>query len=164
MGSLDDAAIDGLLEKLMTRKAAKEAAEKAVEGDEDPIEKALETLSGGAENGEARVVPAEEMDKGSGSCVDASMDKALAVGILKTMRPVVAGIEDDKQRVAVADALIKCVTAQQDGASDISKIMQAAQKNAKRTADRRPDQQKMIDEVQAAYDACNPHKAKKEDK
>ncbi len=164
VGSLDDAAIDGLLEKLMTRKAAKEAAEKAVEGDEDPIEKALETLSGGAENGEARVVPAEEMDKGSGSCVDASMDKALAVGILKTMRPVVAGIEDDKQRVAVADALIKCVTAQQDGASDISKIMQAAQKNAKRTADRRPDQQKMIDEVQAAYDACNPHKAKKEDK
>ena len=110
------------------------------------------------------MVPAEEMDGGVGGCTDSAMDKALAAGILKAMRPVVAGIEDEKQRVAVADALIKCVTAQQDGASDIAKIMQAAQKNAQKAADSRPDQQKIIDEVQAAYDACNPHKTKKEDK
>lgn len=161
-GNVDDAALDGLLEKLMARMAAKEAAAKEADG--DPIEKAIEALAGGSEGGEAHVVPAEEMDGGVGGCTDSAMDKALAAGILKAMRPVVAGIEDEKQRVAVADALIKCVTAQQDGASDIAKIMQAAQKNAQKAADSRPDQQKIIDEVQAAYDACNPHKTKKEDK
>ena len=164
VGSLDDAAIDGLLEKLMARKAAKEAAEKAVEGDGDPLEKTIAALTGegAGDPEEAHVVPAEEMDKGSG-CAPAGMDKALAAGILKAMRPVVAGIKDEKQRTAVSDALIKCVTAQ-DGASDIAKIMQAAQKNAQKTADSRPDQQKMYDQVQALYDARNPHKTKKEDK
>lgn len=164
VSSLDDAALDGLLEKLMARKAAKEAAEKAAEADGDPLEKTIAALTGEATGDpeEAHVVPAEEMDKGSG-CASAGLDKALAAGILKAMRPVVAGIKDDKQRTAVSDALIKCVTAQ-DGASDIAKIMQAAQKNAQKTADNRPDQQKMYDQVQALYDARNPHKAKKEEK
>ena len=162
--SVDDEALDGLLEKLMARKAAKEAAEKAAEGDGDPLEKTIAALTDEAAGDpeEAHVVPAEEMDKGSG-CAPAGMDKALAAGILKAMRPVVAGIKDEKQRTAVSDALIKCVTAQ-DGASDIAKIMQAAQKNAQKTADSRPDQQKMYDQVQALYDARNPHKTKKEDK
>lgn len=162
--SLDDDMLDGLLEKLMARKAAKEAAEKTAEGDGDPLEKTIAALTGEAAGDpeEAHVVPAEEMDKGSG-CAPARMDEALAAGILKAMRPVVAGIKDEKQRTAASDALIKCVTAQ-DGASDIAKIMQAAQKNAQKTADSRPDQQKVYDQVQAMYDARNPHKTKKEDK
>lgn len=163
VNSLDDASIDGLLEKLMARKAAKEAATKEADG--DPLEETIKALTGetaGDPEG-AHVVPAEEMDEGRGACGAGAMDKALAAGILKAMRPVVAGIKDDKQRVAVSDALIKCVTAQ-DGASDIAKIMQAAQNNAQKAADSRPNQQKIIDEVQAAYDACNPHKTKKEDK
>ena len=162
--SLDDAALDGLLEKLLARKAAKEPAEKAAEADGDRLEKTIAALTGeaGGDPEEAHVVPAEEMDKGTG-CAPAGMDKALAAGILKAMRPVVAGIKDEKQRTAVSDALIKCVTAQ-DGASDIAKIMQAAQKNAQKAADSRPDQQKMYDQVQALYDARNPHKAKKEEK
>lgn len=160
--SIDDEALDGLLEKLMARKAAKEAAAKEADG--DPLEKTIKALTGEAAGDpeEAHVVPAEEMDKGTG-CAPAGMDKALAAGILKAMRPVVAGIKDEKQRTAVSDALIKCVTAQ-DGASDIAKIMQAAQKNAQKAADSRPDQQKMYDQVQALYDARNPHKAKKEEK
>lgn len=161
--SIDDAALDGLLEKLMARKAAKEAATKEADG--DPLEETIKALTGEAAGDPegAHVVPAEEMDEGRGACGAGAMDKALAAGILKAMRPVVAGIKDDKQRVAVSDALIKCVTAQ-DGASDIAKIMQAAQNNAQKAADSRPNQQKIIDEVQAAYDACNPHKTKKEDK
>ena len=161
--SIDDAALDGLLEKLMARKAAKEAATKEADG--DPLEETIKALTGEATSDPegAHVVPAEEMDEGRGACGAGAMDKALAAGILKAMRPVVAGIKDDKQRVAVSDALIKCVTAQ-DGASDIAKIMQAAQNNAQKAADSRPNQQKIIDEVQAAYDACNPHKTKKEDK
>ena len=161
LDSLDDAALDGLLEKLLARKAAKEAAEKQADG--DPMEKAIAALAG--ENSTdpegAHEVPAEEMDQGTGGA--AGMDKALAAGILKVMRPVVAGIKDGKQRTAVSDALIKCVTAQ-DETSDIAKIMQAAQKNAQKTADARPDQQKMIDQVQAYYDAFDPHKGKKEER
>lgn len=155
--SIDDAALDGLLEKLMARKAAKEAAEKEADG--DPLEKTIKALTGEAAGDpeEAHVVPAEEMDKGCGS----ALDKALAAEILKTMRPVVAGIKDEKQRMAVSDALIKCVTAQ-DGASDIAKIMQAAQKNAQDRAAKSPATD--LDAIQAAYDACNPHKAKKEAK
>lgn len=157
--SIDDEALDVLLEKLMARKAAKAAAAKAAEGDGDPLEKTIKALTGEAAGDpeEAHVVPAEEMDKGCGS----ALDKALAAEILKTMRPVVAGIKDEKQRMAVSDALIKCVTAQ-DGASDIAKIMQAAQKNAQDRAAKSPATD--LDAIQAAYDACNPHKAKKEAK
>lgn len=163
--SIDDEALDGLLEKLMARKAAKEAAEKEADG--DPIEKTIAALTGEAageteaDKEEAHVVPAEEMDKKSGDC--GMMDKALAAMILKSMKPVVSAIKNEKERTAVADALIKCVTVN-DGASDIAKIMQAAQSNARKAADSKPSQQKMLDDVQAAYDALNPHKAKKEGK
>lgn len=159
--SIDDAALDGLLEKLMARKAAKEAAAKETDG--DPLEKTIKALTGevAGDPEEAHVVPAEEMDKGCSDCGTGALDKALAAEILKTMRPVVAGIKDEKQRMAVSDALIKCVTAQ-DGASDIAKIMQAAQKNAQDRAAKSPAAD--LDAIQAAYDACNPHKAKKEAK
>lgn len=153
INSLDESALDGLLEKLMARKAAKEAAEKQTDG--DPLEKTIAALTGDPE--EAHVVPAEEMDKGCGG----ALDKALAAEILKTMRPVVAEIKDEKQRVAVSDALIKCVTAQ-DGAGDIAKIMQAAQNNAQLKT--KPQAAMDLDAIQAAYDACNPHKEKKEAK
>ena len=159
--SIDDAALDGLLEKLMARKAAKEAAAKETDG--DPLEKTIKALTGevAGDPEEAHVVPAEEMDKGCSDCGTGALDKALAAEILKTMRPVVAGIKDEKQRMAVSDALIKCVTAQ-DGASDIAKIMQAAQKNAQDRAAKSPAAD--LDAIQAAYDACNPHKVKKEAK
>ena len=156
---VDDAVLDGLLEKLLARKAAKEAAEK----DGDPMEKAIAVLAGeGVESEEAHVVPADEMDKGAKEN-PAGMDKAVAAGILKAMRPVVAAIKDEKQRTAVADALIQCVTVP-DGTSDIAKIIKAAQSNAQKAADARPNQQKILDDVQAAYDARNPHKTKKEEK
>ena len=61
----------------------------------------------------------------------------------------------DKQRKAVSDALIKCVTAQ-DAANDIANIMQAAQANAKAKAKPVMD----MDKIQASYDALNPHKRK----
>ena len=156
--SVDDEALDGLLEKLMARKAAREAA--AGEAHKDPMDTAIDQLTGGgpADSESAQVVPAEEMDKGTGC---GGMDKALAAGILKAMRPSVAAIKDEKQRNAVADALIKIVTAK-DSESDIAKIMQAAQNNAQKTAD--SNLQADYDKIQALYDARNPHKAKKEDK
>ena len=50
------------------------------------------------------------------------------------MRPAVAAIQDEKQRMAVSDALLRCVTAQNQE-SDLSKILGAAQKNAQKAAD-----------------------------
>lgn len=148
---------DDLMEKLMAKMAAKKAAEEVME-DEDPLKATIEQLTGGeaevqpgggSEDGEeAHVVPAEEMDKTCG------MDKALAAGILKAMRPTVAAIKDPKQRQAVSDALIKCVTSK-DGASDIAKILEASKKNAKKVADSRPAMD--LDAVQSAYDRLNPH-------
>ena len=94
-------------------------------------------------------MPAEGAD--GGAC---SLDKALAAGILKTMRPAVAAIQDEKQRMAVSDALLRCVTAQNQE-SDLSKILGAAQKNAQKAADSHPAMD--LDQIQAAYDRLNPH-------
>ena len=84
---------------------------------------------------------------------------ATCAALLKQMQPAVAGIKDTKQRNAVADALIKCVTAK-DSASDIGKLLQISQNAAKTRA---ADSKSMdLDAIQAAYDQCNPHKTKKE--
>lgn len=160
---IDDAALDGLLEKIMAKMAERKAAEEAAE--KNPMDDMIEKLTGGeaevqpgggsedAFGEEAHTVPAEEMD--AGQC----MDKQLAAAILKQMQPAVAGIKDTKQRNAVADALIKCVTAK-DSASDIGKLLQISQNAAKtRAADSKPMD---LDAIQAAYDQRNPHKTKKE--
>ena len=155
--NISDAMLDSLVEKLMAKMAARKEAEAAMKGDEDPLKTKIEELTGGAaeipeDDGAARTIPAEEMDEG-GKCAP-GMDKALAAGILKAMRPVVAGIQDRKQRKAVSDALIRCVSTN-DGAGDIARIMQAARHNAQAAAKPR---QMNLDEIQALYDARNPHK------
>lgn len=159
--AFDESVIDGIVEKVLAKMMAKKAEEEA--HDDDPIGEVIEKLTGGeaevqpggeAEDGEeAHVVPAEEMDAAKDCGM--AMDKAMAAGILKAMRPTVAAIKDDKQRRAVSDALIKCVTAQ-DAANDIANIMQAAQANAKAKAKPVMD----MDKIQASYDALNPHKRK----
>lgn len=152
---MSDEMLDSLAEKIMAKMAARKEAEEAMKEDEDPLATKIEELAGGEaevpeDDGEARTVPAEEMDMGK-AC---GMDKALASSILRAMRPTVAQIQDKKTRKAVSDALIRCVTTN-DGASDIARIMQAAQHNAQRGA--KPKQMN-IDEIQALYDARNPHK------
>lgn len=151
---MDESIIDSITEKVLAKMEEKKAAEKQEEG-KDPFDEALakltegETEPGGETGTEARVVLAEEAD--GGAC---SLDKALAAGILKTMRPAVAAIQDEKQRMAVSDALLRCVTAQNQE-SDLSKILGAAQKNAQKAADSHPVMD--LDQIQAAYDRLNPH-------
>lgn len=148
-----DKKIDRLLEflDLATKKEEK-----------DPMDEAIESLEGGKdedpkgddqENGEAKVVPVGEMDEETNE----GMDKAIALGILKAMRPTVASIQDSAQRKAVSDALIKLVTTK-DANSDISAILKASQANAKKTADKASVMN--VEQCQAAYDARNPHKRK----
>lgn len=130
--------------------------------EKDPMDEAIESLEGSKdedtkgddqENGEAKVVPVGEMDEEANE----GMDKAIALGILKAMRPTVAAIQDSAQRKAVSDALIKLVTTK-DANSDISAILKASQANAKKTADKASVMN--VEQCQAAYDARNPHKRK----
>ncbi len=136
--------------------------EAAKEEEKDPMDEAIASLEGTKDEdpekeeekkGDAKVVPAEEMDGKSSE----GMDKAVALGILKAMRPTVAAIQDPVQRQAVSDALIKLVTTN-DSKSDISAILNASRANAKNAADKAPVMD--VDQCQAAYDARNPHKRK----
>lgn len=136
--------------------------EAAKEEEKDPMDEAIASLEGTKDEdpekeeekkGDAKVVPAEEMDGKSSE----GMDKAVALGILKAMRPTVAAIQDPAQRQAVSDALIKLVTTN-DSKSDISAILNASRANAKNAADKAPVMN--VDQCQAAYDARNPHKRK----
>lgn len=136
--------------------------EAAKEEEKDPMDEAIASLEGTKDEdpekeeekkGDAKVVPAEEMDGKSSE----GMDKAVALGILKAMRPTVAAIQDPAQRKSVSDALIKLVTTN-DAKSDISAILNASKANAKKAADKAPAMD--VEKCQAAYDARNPHKRK----
>lgn len=119
-------------------------------GKTDPLDEAIEKLSdkqSEEKEEEPKVVPAEEKP---------SMDTALAAEILKKVRPAVAAISDEKQRNAVADALIASVM---DKDGDIAKILQTVQKNAQKAVD---SSQKMdVAAIQRAYDTFNPHRKEK---
>lgn len=138
-------------------------ATKEEEKEKDPIDAAIESLEETKdedpekdkkeEKGDAKVVPAEEMDEKS--CE--GMDKAVALGILKAMRPTIAAIKDPAQRKAVSDALINLVTTN-EAKDDISAILNASKANAKKAADKAPVMD--VEKCQAAYDARNPHKRK----
>ncbi len=157
-GAEDESAIDRIVDKVMEKIAAKEAEKET----KDSLDAAIEKLTGDSEapsagaglaDGEAScVVPAEKTDKGCG------MDKALAAGILKAMRPSVAAIKDTAQRKAVSDALIYLVTAG-DEKNDADAILQVSQKNAQAAADHKPKAMDN-DAIQALYDNLNPHRRK----
>ncbi|HBI63026.1 MAG TPA: hypothetical protein DDY31_17780 [Lachnospiraceae bacterium] len=155
----DEAVIDGIVEKVMARLAAKETERNKTK---DSIDTAIEKLTadtkeGQSENGSSeeqasRVIPAEEAVRAGG------MDKSLALEILKTMRPTVAAIKDEAQRKAVSDALINLV-AVKDSKDDISAILQASQKNAEKAAGKKPAAMDM-EAIQKMYDNLNPHRRK----
>lgn len=154
----DESAIDGIVDKVMERMAAKQAEKETTDSLDEAILKltgdsAELTVSEGLGDKEAsHVIPAEEMDKNCG------MDKALATEILKAMRPSVAAIKDAAQRKAVSDALINLVTAG-DKKNDVAAILQASQKNAQTAADNKPKAMDN-DTIQALYDNLNPHRRK----
>ncbi|MBS6644537.1 MAG: DUF2213 domain-containing protein [Clostridiaceae bacterium] len=117
----------------------------------DPLDKLVDSLMGKEEpeGGEAKVVPAEELDKSS-----CAADKAVIAAVIKQLQPVIAGIKDEAAKKTVTDSLVDCLT-DKEKVSDIAKIAQAAQKNAVQMTDRNTVD---LDSYQAAYDAMNPHK------
>lgn len=137
------AKMDAILEALAPKKE---------EEPKDPIDEAIEILSGAKEEKvedeeaadptgeEAVTVPAEEMNEEK-----PGMDSAAALALLKAVRPAIAEIKDDAQRKAVSDAVLGLVS----GKSDAAKLVQA-KPAAPASAS--------IEDVQKMYDRLNPHK------
>lgn len=123
--------------------------ERALRGEAD-LDEALKKLTG--EGGSAVLIPADAA-KDAGPAAGAQ--DAAAV-ILRTMRPIVAAIEDEAVRSQVADAVLSAV---QDPGK-LSAIHDAAAAGAKKAADQSAVttyEQRCV-ESQAAYAARNPHK------
>lgn len=144
-----------------------EAEEDAAPAEENPAtapgtEQDEETA---AEAEEAHVVPAEEMDtkeapvddKAAKGC--GAMDAETARNVILQMRPVIAGISNEKERKAATDALLALVK-RPTADSDAAKIAKAAQANAQAKAQSRPATD--LDAIQKLYDARNPHKNREE--
>ena len=155
----------------------------AEEEEKDPLDEALETIGAeikgeadeapetapaeesaeepgaedetSAEEEEAHVVPAEEMDEDKPAEDCGTMDAATAKALISALRPSIAGITDAAQRKAVTDALLGVVRPGSAQDSDTAKIVQTAAKNAAAKASKSPKAD--IDTIQAAYDARNPH-------
>lgn len=119
------------------------------------------------ESEEAAVVPAEEMDSDEADPANAeeekpaedcgakdcgAMDSATAKALLMAVRPAIAAITDDEQRKAVTDAVVAFVR-KPAKANDAAKIAETVAKNAAANQTKKLD----IDEIQALYDARNPH-------
>ena len=144
-----------------------EAEEEAAPADENPAtapgtEQNEETA---AEAEEAHVVPAEEMDMKEAPADDeaakgcGAMDAETARNVILQMRPVIAGISNEKERKAATDALLALVK-RPTADSDAAKIAKAAQANAQVKAQSRPATD--LDAIQKLYDARNPHKNREE--
>ena len=113
------AKMDAILEALAPKKE---------EEPKDPIDEAIEILSGAKEakaedeeaadptGEEAVTVPAEEMNEEK-----PGMDSASALALLKAVRPAIAEIKDEAQRKAVSDAVLGLVS----GKSDAAKLVKA---------------------------------------
>lgn len=156
----DEAVIDAIAEKILAKLEEKGACKKKEET-KDALDAALEKLTEGGDPGQAGETEKTSGDTEKETRTGTGMDRSTAAGILKAMRPAVAAIKDEKERLAVSDALIRLVMAE-DTQDDISAVLKASQANGKKTA------VNMVtvdtDAIQDAYDAMNPHRGRKETK
>ncbi len=156
----DEAVIDAIAEKILAKLEEKGACKKKEET-KDALDAALEKLEEGGDPGQAGETEKASGDTEKETRTGTGMDRSTAAGILKVMRPAVAAIKDEKERLAVSDALIRLVMAE-DTQDDISAVLKASQANGKKAA------VNMVtvdtDAIQDAYDAMNPHRGRKETK
>lgn len=144
--------LDRVLE-LLAALGRREPAERL--HDEADLDAALKKLTGEGEEGPgtAVVIPADA----AADTTPPPAAKDAAEVILRTMRPIVASIEDKAVRAQVADAVLSAV---QD-AGKLAGIDAAAAAGARKAADQAATsyEQRCADS-QAAYAARNPHKRK----
>lgn len=156
----DEAVIDAIAEKILAKLEEKGACKKKEET-KDALDAALEKLTEGGDPGQAGETEKTSGDTEKETRTGTGMDRSTAAGILKAMRPAVAAIKDEKERLAVSDALIRLVMAE-DSQDDISAILKASQVNGKKAAVNTVTVD--TDAIQDAYDAMNPHRGRKETK
>ena len=156
----DEAVIDAIAEKILAKLEEKGACKKKEET-KDALDAALEKLEEGGDPGQAGETEKASGDTEKETRTGTGMDRSTAAGILKVMRPAVAAIKDEKERLAVSDALIRLVMAE-DSQDDISAILKASQANGKKAAVNTVTVD--TDAIQDAYDAMNPHRGRKETK
>lgn len=156
----DEAVIDAIAEKILAKLEEKGACKKKEET-KDALDAALEKLTEGGDPGQAGETEKASGDTEKETRTGTGMDRSTAAGILKVMRPAVAAIKDEKERLAVSDALIRLVMAE-DSQDDISAILKASQANGKKAAVNTVTVD--TDAIQDAYDAMNPHRGRKETK
>ena len=156
----DEAVIDAIAEKILAKLEEKGACKKKEEA-KDALDAALEKLTEGGDPGQAGETEKTSGDTEKETRTGTGMDRSMAAGILKAMHPAVAAIKDEKERLAVSDALIRLVMAE-DTQGDISAVLKASQANGKKAA------ANMVtvdtDAIQDAYDSMNPHRGRKETK
>lgn len=147
-----DAAPSALEEKLDKVISLLEARDSKPEAPGKILDQMIEELEGAS----AEVIPAGEQEE---AVLDGPARDA-ALSMLRSMRPVVASIEDTATQRKVTDALLNAVK----GTDVMGGIMQAVQKNAQQAADAAQTGtfEARCRESEAAYAARNPHK-KKED-
>ena len=156
----DEAVIDAIAEKILAKLEEKGACKKKEET-KDALDAAIEKLTEGGDPGQAGETEKTSGDTEKETRTGTGMDRSTAAGILKAMRPAVAAIKDEKERLAVSDALIRLVMAE-DAQDDISAILKASQANGKKAAVNTVTVD--TDAIQDAYDAMNPHRGRKETK
>ena len=156
----DEAVIDAIAEKILAKLEEKGACKKKEET-KDALDAALEKLTEGGDPGQAGETEKTSGDTEKETRTGTGMDRSTAAGIVKAMRPAVAAIKDEKERLAVSDALIRLVMAE-DAQDDISAILKASQANGKKAAVNTVTVD--TDAIQDAYDAMNPHRGRKETK
>ena len=150
-------ALAGKLDKVLAaldslKPEEKPEDEKGQPAGTDDLDKMLEKL-GGKEDGEKdAAAPAGEEEEAPLS----PAAKDAAVAMLRSMRPVVAAIEDKRVRAQVTDALLASIRDQ----GKMGEIAAAAQAGAKQAADQAAmtSYEKRCAESQSAYAARNPHK------
>lgn len=141
--------LEAKLDKLIELVTARDKEPEKPEG-----EKALDQMIASLDGGSAATISAGGTED---ACVTGpARDAALAM--LKTMRPVVASIEDAATRTKVTDALLGAIRSP----DVLGGIMQAAQQNAQKASDAAAPASfdKLCADQKAAYDARNPHKQK----
>ena len=143
--------LESKLDKLIELLTARDKQPEKPEG-----EKALDQMIASLDGGSAATIPA---GGAADACVTGpARDAALAM--LRSMRPVVASIEDAATRTKVTDALLGAIKSP----DMLGGILQAAQQNAQKASDAAAPASfdKLCADQKAAYDARNPHKRKED--
>ena len=95
----DEAVIDAIAEKILAKLEEKGACKKKEET-KDALDAALEKLTEGGDPGQAGETEKTSGDTEKETRTGTGMDRSTAAGILKAMRPAVAAIKDEKERLA----------------------------------------------------------------